>query len=476
MKTLSELITNLDVLEITGNTSRKISSLIFDSKLIKKNSVFIAIKGTVKDGHDFINDAVSGGAGVIVYDKKFVEKKPDVTYVLVKDSRTALANLAQNFYNNPSKKLKLIGVTGTNGKTTTVTLLFNLFETLGYSSALLSTIENKIGKKAYPATHTTPDPVAIASFLNKAVTEECQYAFMECSSHAIDQKRVWGLEFAGAVFTNLTQDHLDYHKTMESYAQSKKEFFDSLPRTSFAVTNQDDPWGEYMVSQTQARKYFVSLKDKKLDQSVKGLNISWDGKTLKSKLVGTFNAYNILGIYTVATLLDITEDKVMQAVARLEAPAGRLEFVRSKSGISGVIDYAHTPDALENVLKTIREVVSNEARIITIVGCGGERDVSKRPIMGKIAYDLSDYVVFSSDNPRSEDPEQILKDIVINLPREMGRYECESDRAKAIRVAIKHAVAGDIILLAGKGHEDYQVLKSRKIHYSDKEQWKIASK
>lgn len=476
MKTLSELIANLDSEEITGEVSKVISSIHFDSRVVEKNSIFVAIKGIEKDGHEFINEATSNGAIVIVYENKNFKTKPDLTYIKVKDSRTTLANLAKNFYNHPSKKLKLVGVTGTNGKTTTATLLYNLFKNLGYRCALLSTIENKVGDKIYPATHTTMNPVAIASFLEQAVAEGCEYAFMECSSHAIDQKRVWGLEFAGAIFTNLTQDHLDYHKTMQDYAKSKKELFDNLSVNSFAIANQDDEWGKYIISETKAKKHLISLKDKKFEQSIKGLKLSWGNTVLESKLIGKFNAYNLLGIYTVAMLLGLLEEKVIKTIKNLKPPAGRLEFISPKKGINGVIDYAHTPDALDNILKTIREMAPNKAKIITVVGCGGERDKLKRPIMGKIAHELSDYVVFSSDNPRNEDPEEILQDVVSELPQTNGKYECESDRAVAIRLAFQHAHEGDIVVLAGKGHEDYQVLKEGKVHFSDKEQWHTLSR
>ncbi|PIQ66585.1 MAG: UDP-N-acetylmuramoyl-L-alanyl-D-glutamate--2,6-diaminopimelate ligase [Candidatus Zambryskibacteria bacterium CG11_big_fil_rev_8_21_14_0_20_42_18] len=476
MKILSELISNLEVVETTGESSLQISSIHFDSKLVEKKSLFVAIKGTSRDGHDFIEEAIKRGATAIVCDQKILKKKPNVTYIRVHDSRIAVALLAQNFYDHPSQKLRLIGVTGTNGKTTTATLLFNLFNSLGYSCALLSTIENKINKKTYPATHTTYEPVALTSFLNEAVSEGCEYAFMECSSHAIDQKRVWGLEFAGAIFTNLTLDHLDYHKTMEAYAKSKKELFDNLSEKSFAVINKDDAWAKYLASQTKAKKYFFSLKETDIKQSLEGLEISWDGETIKSRLIGAFNAYNVVGVYITATLLGIPKEKVLSHIAKLTPPSGRLEFLSSQKGVHAVLDYAHTPDALENVLKTVREITPKGNKIITIVGCGGERDVSKRPIMGKIAFDLSDYTVFSSDNPRSEDPEQILQEMTMGLPSETGRYESESDRAKAIKKAFDYAKAGDIVLLAGKGHEDYQVLKEGKIHFSEKEQWGKISK
>ncbi len=468
MKTLSELISGLDILEQIGDTSIKISSIHFDSRFVKKNSVFVAVRGTVTDGHNFIDGAIARGAIAIIYDKGSIEKISGITYVRVKESHIALAQLAQNFYNHPSKKLKLVGVTGTNGKTTSATMLFDLFEKLGHPSALLSTIENKIGKKTYPATHTTPDQIVLAEFLNKAVEAGCEYAFMECSSHAIDQRRVWGLDFTGALFTNLTHEHLDYHKTMENYAKAKKEFFDNLPKNAFAVANQDDLWSEYILSETRAKKYLFSLKDKNLKQSAEGLSMSFDGKVLKSKLIGAFNAYNILGVYMVAKLLGAQEDRVIEIISSAEPPAGRLEFIKSKKGVIGIIDFAHTPDALEKVLKTLREIVPT-ARIISVVGCTGEADVLKRPIMGKIACDLSDYVIFSSDNPKNEDPEKILKDITQSLPPQTGRFECEVDRAKAVEIAYQHAKPGDIILLAGKGHEDYQSVKGGRVHLSEKE-------
>ncbi len=476
MKTLTELVSGLDIVKIDRNRSIKISSIAFDSRLIKKNSLFVAVKGALGDGHKFIDEAIRNGVSVIVYEKKPLKKYPNITYIQVKDSRQALTILANNFYDYPSKKLKLIGVTGTNGKTTTASLLFNLFRNLGYSCALLSTIENKINNQSYPATHTTPDPIALNAFLSQALKKDCKYAFMECSSHAIDQKRIWGLEFTGAIFTNLTQDHLDYHKTMRAYAKAKKTLFDDLPAGSFAVVNQDDPWGEYMVSGTRVKKYFFSLKKKEVRQSLRGIEILWDNKILKSKLIGYFNACNLMGVYVTALLLNISEKKTLAEIKKLDPPSGRLEFLKSKKGVTGILDYAHTPDALEKALKTIRKITPKNNKIITVVGCGGDRDKSKRPIMGQIAYQLSDYVVFSSDNPRNEEPGQILRNVVMNLPPQNNKYECEIDRAKAINIAFKYAKIGDVVLLAGKGHEDYQVLKEGKIHFSEKEIWKKITK
>lgn len=470
MKSLSSLLSGIEILEIIGNKTSQINSIHFDSRSVQKQSIFAAYKGDSHDGHDFIEDAIGRGAAVIIHEREILEKHLAITFVRVSDSRIALASIAQNFYNHPSKKLKLVGVTGTNGKTTTVTMLFKLFKELGYSSALISTIENRINDEVFKTINTTPDPITLASFLDQAVRKGCTHAFMECSSHAIDQERIWGLEFAFAIFTNLTHDHLDYHKTIEIYAQAKKELFDTLSGDSFALANCDDIWGEYILSQTRAKKYFFSLKDKKLKQSINGLTISWDGKTIKSRLIGTFNAYNIIGIYTAGILLGAPEEKIISAIALIDPPAGRLEFIWSKDKVCGIIDYAHTPDALLNVLETIKEIMPKGGKIITVVGCSGERDRTKRPLMGKIAYEKSDYTVFTSDNPKSENPKMILEEIVKGLPKNTNKYECEPDRVKAINIACSHISSGDTILLAGKGHEDCQILDTGKIPFSDKEE------
>ena len=463
MKTLSELLSSIEILETVGETSLEISSICFDSRLAEKKSVFVAFKGTETDGHVFIDNALEHGATAVVYEKEVPNKLPGIAYIRVRDSHAALAELAQNFYDHPSRKLKLIGVTGTNGKTTTATLLFKLFEGLGHKSALLSTIENKISDETFSATHTTPDPTAIASFLQEAVRRGCKYAFMECSSHAIDQKRITGLEFTGVIFTNLTHDHLDYHKTMTAYAKSKKALFDSLPANSFALANLDDKMSHYMLKDTPAHKYFFSL-DSNADFN----------EIIETKLIGKFNAYNALGIYATAVLLGVPADQVKLKLKELEAPAGRMELIESKTGVRGIVDYAHTPDALENVLKTLREVAGSETKVITVVGCGGDRDTTKRPIMARIACGLSDQVILTSDNPRSEDPEKILDDMVAGVP--VGKnFEREPDRARAIAIAVKLSRPGDIVLLAGKGHEDYQILNGGKIHFSDREELKKIS-
>lgn len=471
MKKLRELLIGLDVIETVGNLDVNINSICADSRSIERDSLFVAISGERHDGHNFINNIARDGAIAIVHDKKVDNKISNKTYVYVRDSRIALAQLAQNFYDHPSTKLRLVGVTGTNGKTTTATLLFDLFRELGFSCALLSTVGHRIGDAVFPTILTTPDSITITSLLNQAVKQGCEYAFMECSSHAIDQKRVWGLKFDGAVFTNLTHDHLDYHHTMEAYAVSKKELFDQLDEKSFAVINADDTWGEYMASETRAKKYFFSLKDADLKQSIEGLSLNYENKNITSKLVGAFNAYNIIGVYIAATLLGLAEDKVISALAKLKPPKGRLEFLEPKNGVLGIIDFAHTPDALEKTLETIRNLLPEDTKIITIVGCSGERDTLKRPIMGKIAYELSDYAIFSSDNPQSENPEQILKEIIAELPKNAKKYWCEPDRAKSILLAFNLANKGDVILMAGKGHEDYQLIGDKKIHFSEREVW-----
>lgn len=458
MKTSLNLLSDIEILETIGELPPNISSICFDSRLVEKKSIFVAVKGMETDGHVFIDNALARGAIAVVYEKEGINKLPDIVYIRVRDSHAALAKLAQNFYDHPSKKLKLVGVTGTNGKTTTATLLFKLFENLGHKSALLSTIENRIGNEIFPATLTTPDPIAIASFLDQAVRSGCKYAFMECSSHAIDQKRIDGLQFAGAIFTNLTHDHLDYHKTIEAYAGAKKQLFDTLPKNSFALANADDKMSHYMLKDTPAHKYFFSL-DGKADFN----------EIIETKLIGRFNAYNALAIYAAAVLLGAPIDEVRLVLRELEAPAGRMESIESNTGIRGVVDYAHTPDALENVLKTLREVAQSGAKIITVVGCGGDRDSSKRPIMARITCELSDLTILTSDNPRSEDPKKILDDMVAGIP--VGKkFEREPDRVRAITMAVQLSKPGDMILIAGKGHEDYQILKKGKIHFSDQEE------
>ena len=475
MKKLQDVLVGVEVQQIVGNENAEISSVVFDSRKADKDSLFVAIKGNKGDGSLYINSAIENGSRVIVCEE-IHDIKPEVAYIVVSNARKALALIAQNFFNNPTTKLKLVGVTGTNGKTTTATLLYKLFMNLGYKCALISTVENKINNEVFPTDHTTPDPVTLAQFVDMAVSKGCQYAFMECSSHAIDQDRIDGMIFAGAIFTNLTLDHLDYHKTFDAYAHSKKRFFDMLDKSAFAVANIDDANAELMLSETKAKKHYISLKNKKADfgggiveNNLKGLKIKIGEKCIESKLVGEFNAYNILGIYASVVLLGESSERVIEKFKDLSAPSGRLEFIESKSGVFGVVDYAHTPDALENVLKTLNETKSKSTQIITIVGCGGDRDKTKRPIMGGIATKLSDYTIFTSDNPRSENPEAILADITVGADSTRP-LDVEVDRAKAIAKACARAKPGDIILVAGKGHEPYQIFKDKTVHFSDVEE------
>ena len=475
MKKIKELISEKEILQIVGDFELFVSAIHFDSRQVTPNSLFVAIKGVDKDGGEFIESALEKGATAIICETMPLNTKSGITYIAVKDSHEALAQIAQNFYDNPSQKIKLVGVTGTNGKTTTVTLLFNLFRELGFHTALLSTIENKIDDEVFPATHTTPDPVQLASFLSQAVKRGCQYAFMECSSHAIHQKRTFGLRFALAIFTNLTHDHLDYHKTLEAYADAKKELFDELESETFALANSDDEKAEYVLSSTKARKYFFSLNNPSADfygqtvsQSLSGSILSINQKIVKTKLAGKFNTYNTLGVFGTTLLLGIEEKKIIDSLAKLSPPKGRLEFIKSPSDIYAVVDYAHSPDALENVLKMLSELKTGKTKIITVVGCGGDRDKTKRPVMGEIAVRFSDYVFFTSDNPRSEDPEKILRDITENLNGK--NYECVVDRTLAISKACSFAQSGDMVLVAGKGHETYQIFDGKTLHFSDQEE------
>lgn len=456
---IRDLISRLGVLEVIGNTSVSVDCVNFDSRKSAQNSLFISTKGIENDGHDYIDEAIRKGARAIIHQGSIKKKVEGITYIKVSDSRQSIGIVAQNFYNHPSRRLKLVGVTGTNGKTTTVTLLFKIFRALGHHVALVSTVENRIDDKIYETDHTTPDPLTLTSFLRQAVDSGTEYAFIECSSHGIEEERIAGLEFAGGIFTNLTLDHLDYHGTFEKYAEVKKRFFDQLPENAFALANIDDQRGKYMLSETSAHKYFFSLNS----------SADFIG-TLKTKLIGRFNTYNALAVYAVATLLGAPDKKVRQILSKLKPPTGRLEFIKSKKGIYGVVDYAHTPDALENVLKTLKDLKGEGKSLITLVGCGGDRDKTKRPIMGEIAVSFSDYVIFTSDNPRTEDPDTILSDIVAGVPKEVKNYECYLDRAEAIKKACDMAHSGDIILVAGKGHETYQIFKDKSTHFSDLEE------
>lgn len=460
MKILSELLEDVKILESHGNLDALVSSPSLNSKNIEPRGVFVALTGNLVDGHSFINEVIEKGAVAIVHEKEIEEFKPGVTYIKVADTHRAIGIITSNFYDNPSRKLKLIGVTGTNGKTTTATLLHQLFRDLGYKAGMIGTVVNKVNDSSYEALRTTPDPVTLNELLAEMVDNGCEYCFMEVSSHAVSEKRIAGLSFIGGIFTNLTLDHLDYHKTIENYCDAKKSFFDSLPATGFAIANIDDEKGFYMLSTTLARKYTLSLK-KKADFT----------ERLETKLIGEFNAYNILGVYAAAIILGQDIDKVKGIIKTLEAVPGRFQYIKSSRGVIGIVDYAHTPDALENALKTVNEMKKN-GKVISVIGCGGDRDRSKRPIMAKIGYDMSDVLILTSDNPRTEKPEAILEEMkkgIEGLYFE-GKVYILVDRYDAIEKACNLANPDDFILIAGKGHENYQEVNGIKTHFDDMEE------
>ncbi|NUQ23802.1 MAG: UDP-N-acetylmuramoyl-L-alanyl-D-glutamate--2,6-diaminopimelate ligase [Saprospiraceae bacterium] len=474
---LQAIIQNLSLKEAKGNLDREISRIDFDSRQVIENGAFVAVRGTHVDGHAFIEKAVGQGAVAVIAEELPAVLNPEVTYIQVSDSASALAHMAANWYGFPSRRLRLVGITGTNGKTTTATLLFELFRSLGYKAGLLSTIENKIGDTVLPATHTTPDALSINSLLADMADAGCDFAFMEVSSHAADQRRIDALDFAGAIFTNITHDHLDYHKTFQAYITAKKRFFDILPRTAFALINIDDKRGEVMVQNTAARVYRYSLhamadfRARVLDNGIGGLHLSMNGQQVHARLIGEFNAYNLLAVYAAATLLGQDSTETLVALSQLRAAEGRFDYlIDPGTNISAIVDYAHTPDALEKVLDTISRLRKGKARIITVVGCGGDRDRAKRPEMAKVACQLSDQVILTSDNPRTEPPEQILADMQAGIPADAGRKTLTLvDRRTAIQTACRMAVNGDIILVAGKGHEKYQEINGVKYPFDDKE-------
>lgn len=474
MKLLSDILYKVRLEEIIGSTHNAIASVTFDSRKVRKDSLFIAIKGTASDGHAFITKSIEAGAIAIVCEELPSDLKEEVTYIKVKNSSEALGYIACNYYDNPSEKIKLVGVTGTNGKTTTVTLLFNLFRSLGYSVGLLSTVQNKINNTVIPATHTTPDALSLNELLRQMVDQGCDYAFMEVSSHAVVQHRVTGIHFTGAVFSNITHDHLDYHKTFDEYIKAKKGLFDHLPSSAFALVNVDDRHGSIMTQNTKASKNTYSLrtiadfKCKVLENHLNGLLLNIDGKEVCVKLIGSFNAYNVLAVYATAVLLKQDKTNVLTALSNLNSVEGRFQYFKSKNGVIGIIDYAHTPDALKNVLETIKDIRSGNEEVITLVGCGGDRDTTKRPVMAAIACEYSNRIILTSDNPRSEDPEEILNQMQKGIsPVDAKKTLRISDRKEAIRTACSLAKPGDIILIAGKGHEKYQEIKGVKHDFDD---------
>jgi UDP-N-acetylmuramoyl-L-alanyl-D-glutamate--2,6-diaminopimelate ligase len=477
MQNLSYILTNIDTLQVLGNTSIPVSGICVDSRKVAAGSVFVAIKGTLTDGHAYIGKAVEMGAAAIVCDVLPDVLAEGVVYVLVKDAAAVAGLLADAFYNHPSNLMKVVGITGTNGKTTTATLLFKLFEALGYKCGLISTVQNHIHDRVVVATHTTPDPVAVHALLREMADEGCRYVFMEVSSHAIHQHRIAGIEFAGGVFTNITHDHLDYHKTFDEYIRVKKLFFDHLPKGAFALTNADDKRGMVMMQNTVALKNAYSLKapatikGKVLENNLTGLVMNVDGTEAHFRVIGTFNAYNLLAVYGTAVLLGADKMEVLAVLSGLQGAAGRFETMISPNDkMLAIVDYAHTPDALINVLATINQLRTNGQQLFSVVGCGGDRDRTKRPIMGQVACEHSDKAILTSDNPRSEDPEAILNDMesALNMAQKRKCIRI-TDRKEAIKVAVTLAMPGDIILVAGKGHENYQEIKGVKHHFDDKE-------
>ena len=476
MAILKDILYGVALEQVVGSTEVEILNLVFDSRKVTLQSLFIAVKGTVSDGHQFIASTIEKGAKVIVCEDLPLEFVDGISYVKVKDSAKALGIISANFFQHPSKKLKLVGVTGTNGKTTVATLLYKLFRELGYKTGLISTVENQINDKTIPSTHTTPDPIALNILLEDMLLQGCDYCFMEVSSHAIAQSRIEGLSFAGGIFTNITHDHLDFHLTFDNYLKVKKAFFDGLDKSAFALTNADDKNGKVMLQNTKAHKKSYGLKSltdfkaKIIENQFSGLHLDMDGEEVYFKLVGSFNAANLLAVYGTALLLDQDKTKVLTILSRLNGAEGRFDYIFSPNKIIGIVDYAHTPDAIENVLSTIDNIRSKTEHVITIIGCGGDRDKTKRPLMAKAACDWSDKVILTSDNPRSEDPDQIIKDMQSGVsPVNQRKVLSITDRREAIKTAVHLAKPGDIILLAGKGHEKYQDIKGVKSDFDDKQ-------
>lgn len=471
---LKDVLYKVAIDAVHGSTDVEINAIHFDSRKIEKDDVFVAIKGTVSDGHEFIDKAISLGASVIVCQDLPANVLSQIVYIVVKDTNDALAHLANNYYDNPSSKLQLIGVTGTNGKTTIASLLYQLFKKAGYKVGLLSTVKILVDETEYKATHTTPDSLTINYYMSEMVQAGCEYCFMEVSSHGIHQKRTEALEFKGGVFTNLSHDHLDYHPTFAEYRDVKKSFFDHLPKSAFALTNIDDKNGAVMIQNTQAKKLSYALKtyaDYKaviLENQLSGLQLKINEQEVWTRLIGNFNAYNLLAIYGVAIELGIEKIEALRLLSELESVSGRFQYIVSAQKITAVVDYAHTPDALENVLNTINDIRTKNEKLITIVGCGGDRDRTKRPIMAKIATELSDKVVITSDNPRTEDPQAIIDEMEAGIsPENFKKYVSILDRKQAIKTACQMAETNDIIVIAGKGHETYQEINGVRHDFDD---------
>jgi UDP-N-acetylmuramoyl-L-alanyl-D-glutamate--2,6-diaminopimelate ligase len=477
VKKLSDILYKVQITALAGKTDMDITDVQIDSRKVQKGTCFIAVKGVAADGHLYISKAIEAGAVAIVCEVLPAERNEVITYVQTASSAEAAGLMAHNFYDSPTSKVKLVGVTGTNGKTTIATLLYKLFSALGYKCGLVSTVENIIAGKIIPSTHTTPDAISLNALLKQMVDEGCSFVFMEVSSHAVHQRRIAGLIFAGGIFSNITHDHLDYHQTFDEYIRVKKSFFDGLPSQAFAITNLDDKRGAVMLQNTAAKKLTYSLrtiadfKGKILENSLTGLVMIINEQEVHFRLIGEFNAYNLLAVFGAAISLGEDRSHVLQALSNLTGAEGRFDYIISaKDKVIGIIDYAHTPDALVNVLDTIKKLKKGYEQVITVVGCGGDRDKTKRPVMGEVACENSDKVIFTSDNPRSEDPEAILKDMEANLNTSARRkYITIADRKQAIKTAVSMAQPDDILLIAGKGHEKYQEIKGVKHHFDDKE-------
>lgn len=474
MTALKDILYKVAIESVKGTTDLPVGKIEFDSRKIGSDDVFVAINGTVSNGHDFIDKAISLGAIAVICEVMPTVTHEGITYVQVKDTSLALAHMSANFYGDPSAKLKLVGVTGTNGKTTIASLLYQMFKKAGYKVGLLSTVKILVDNKEYKATHTTPDSLTINHYMNEMVDEGCDYCFMEVSSHGIHQKRTEGLHFEGGVFTNLSHDHLDYHPTFAEYRDVKKSFFDNLPKTAFALTNSDDKNGPVMLQNTKAKKRTYALKTyadyrgQILENQLSGLLLKINEQEVWVRLIGSFNAYNLLAIYGVAIELGIESQEALRLLSELESVSGRFQFIVSSGNITAIVDYAHTPDALENVLKTIEDIRTKNEQLITVVGCGGDRDTTKRPIMANIASTMSDKAIFTSDNPRSEKPEAIIEDMEKGVePQNYKKTVSIVDRKQAIKTACQLAQPNDIILIAGKGHETYQEVQGVRHDFDD---------
>lgn len=474
---LQDVLYKVAIRSVTGSTAVEINDVQTDSRKIKKGAVFIAVKGSAADGHQFIEKAIESGAAAVVGENLPDNRKDHVVYVQVENSAVAAGYMAHQFFGRPTEKVKLVGVTGTNGKTTIATLLYKLFTRLGYTCGLISTVENRIGEQVVNATHTTPDAISLNQLLQQMSVAGCSHVFMETSSHALHQHRVAGLQYTGALFSNITHDHLDYHKTFDEYIRVKKSFFDGLSSQAFAISNADDKRGMVMLQNTAARKYYYSLrtladfKGKILDNSLSGLLMNVNDVEVHFRLIGEFNAYNLLAVYGAAICLEEEKQEILTALSELSGAEGRFDYLISpKERIMAIVDYAHTPDALINVLAAIKKLKKGYEQVITVVGCGGDRDKTKRPVMAEVACEHSDKAIFTSDNPRSEQPEQIIRDMEAGLaPAYKRKYISITDRKEAIKTAISLAGPEDIILVAGKGHEKYQEIKGVRNHFDDRE-------